>query len=187
VSLLLNSRTYPNNDSSWSHGKLESLLPYITDLHKDHIDSIGFQGFPHMSAANATQKIEQLTTDEFLPVELITEAAKELETDTIWLNTGTFKHMYTDSDAMRVTLNIEQRKKILEDIANEAKELKGQGLATSINLFAEDKSRTLEHVDWSYLQPNAQGQHADAQVFDLFVRNLRTNDIGFSLYDRAQP
>ncbi|HMH69824.1 MAG TPA: hypothetical protein VK502_00325, partial [Candidatus Saccharimonadales bacterium] len=89
VSILLNSRTYPDDDKAWNHGKLQSLVPYVADLPKGLVDSFGYQGFPSASAADASVAYSQLEAPDFLPARLAIEAAKKMAVKRIWLNTGT--------------------------------------------------------------------------------------------------
>jgi hypothetical protein len=183
--ILLNSISYPDNDVSWDHGEKSSLVPYVADLSKGLIDSIGLQGFPHQSAANVTPGSSQLNPRDFLPAELIAEAADTLGVKTIWLNTGTFKSMYTDDSSARISLTAAQRRTILTAIADEAQELRTHRYSVSVNVFAADKTQANEHVDWSYWPVGKADQSQDTVVLDSFIRQLRTNDVGFSLYDTA--
>lgn len=183
TSLLLNSHTYPDNDAAWDHGKTGSLLPYIKDVPSGLIDSIGYQGFPYMSPANSTTSASQLEAKDFMPGHLVVEIARRLGVSRIWLNTGTFLHKYTNNPAERVELKPTQREMTLASILREAIALKEQSLKVSINLFAADKSDTAEQVDWSYWQEDAPGESQDARALDLFIRQVRANQLEFSLYD----
>jgi hypothetical protein len=183
--LLLNSISYPDDDMSWSHGVKSSLDPYVADLPKGLIDSIGLQGFPHQSAANETPASSQLDPKDFLPAELINEAAKTLGVKMVWLNTGTFKSMYANDPAARVSLTPSQRRTILTDIEDETKELRSYQYEVSVNIFAADKTQASEHVDWSYWSAGKADQSQDTTVIDTFIRQLRADGVGFSLYDTA--
>jgi hypothetical protein len=186
VSIMLDSHTYPDNDTSWSKGKLASLTPYVATLPKKLVDSFGLQGFPTMSPANVSPVTSQLATREFLPESLAAEAAHAMGTDTIWLNTGTFKAMYTDDVAATVELTTAQRQQILQEVASEAQKLEDQHYKMTVNLFAEDKSQIAnERIDWSYWQSGKASESSDTTVFDSFVRQLRQSDVALSLYDSA--
>ncbi|HSW91332.1 MAG TPA: hypothetical protein VLG09_01640 [Candidatus Saccharimonadales bacterium] len=183
--ILLNSISYPDNDMSWSHGAKSSLNPYVKDLPKDLVDSIGLQGFPHQSAANETPASSQLDPKEFLPAGLIDEAAETLGVKTVWLNTGTFKSMYANDASARVSLTPSQRRTILTAVEEEAKELQGYQYEVSVNIFAANKAQASEHVDWSYWSAGKADQSQDTTVIDAFIRQIRADDISFSLYDTA--
>ena len=183
ASIMLNSRTYPSDDTSWNHGELKDLSPYVASLPKGLIDSFGYQGFPFLSPANSPDHIEQLKTADFLPRRLAISAAKQLGVHDIWFNTGTFARRYTDDPATEVTLSPAQRQTILDDILAEAKATKEAGFSLSVNLFAADKSTDSEHTDWSYWQPGQMASSKGAAMFDTFVRKLRQSSIDFSLYD----
>jgi hypothetical protein len=185
VSIMLNSETYPDNDVSWSHGAYKSLVPYVTNIPKGLVDSFGLQGFPEPPQANEPRDNSQLVVSHFLPVNLAANAAKQLGTSDIWLNTGTFKHMYTNDPAAEVSLSTAQRQSMLDSIATAAEQLKQQSFHVSVNLFAQDKSQTDENTDWSYWQTGHADTSPDTHVFDMFVRQLRASGIGFSLYDQV--
>lgn len=182
VSILLSGRTYPDDDSAWNHGELKSLVPYVTGLPKGLVDSIGYQGFPSASAANAPIPYSQLDARDFLPATIIIEAMKKLAIKNVWLNTGTFTRMYTDDPVAEIRLTASQRDMILQGVLMQAQLLKARHFHVSVNLFAADKSQSDEHTDWSYWQPGKATASADTTVFDMFVRRLRQNEIGFMLY-----
>jgi hypothetical protein len=183
VSILLNSRSYPGNDTSWSHGELASLLPYVDTLPDNLVDSFGYQGFPSEQPANSTSEDSKLTVDTFLPIQLALDAAQKIGVDSLWLNTGTYAAMYTNDPAAKVMLSAEQRATILSEITGEAKESQSHGYITSVNLFAEDKSNVDERTNWAYWTHGTNVIRDDSDVLRTFLHQLRTNRLGFSLYD----
>jgi hypothetical protein len=184
VSILLNSRTYQDYDTAWNNGKLQSLIPYLSGMKEGLIDSFGYQGFPYISPANAAEPINQLDTKDFIPINLAIEAARKLKVQDIWLNTGTFSSIFSNDPEEKVVITPARRQTILLGITNEAHTLKNKGFNVSINLFAEDKSATKEHINWSYWQKGGWSESPDAKVLTKFLRDLRFNGIGFSLYDQ---
>lgn len=183
ISILLNSRTYPNHDSSWAHGALKSLHPYLNGLPDNLVDSFGYQGFPSVAEANATHQYQLTNAKDFLPARLATEAARELDIKDVWINTGTFSRIYTDKPEGQVEMSADHREKILQTILNEVDVLRQDPIDLSINLFAEDKSLMQEHIDWSYWPKGSPEKGDDKQVFIKFVHQLRNRNLQLSLYD----
>lgn len=183
VSILLNSRTYPNHDPSWAHGALKSLRPYLADLPRNLVDSFGYQGFPSVSEANAAHHYRLTDAKDFLPAQIAIDAAHELGTQDVWINTGTFSRIYTDKPKSLVQLSAHDRQEILQTILKQVDELRSASTNLSVNLFAEDKSLMQEHVDWSYWPKGSPEKGDDKDVFIRFVHQLRTKDVKFSLYD----
>lgn len=179
VTIMLNSMTYPNNDTDWAHGKTESLAPYVADIPLGVLDSVGLQGFPHVSSASSPLPV----ADNFLPVDLAMELADKVGTKKVWLNTGTFKRTNMGGIQTEVVTTTEQRERLLDGIFQQAMKAHGRTYATSVNVFAEDKSDAHEHTDWSYWQPGKMNDSKDTVILDQFIRRLRQNGLGLSLYD----
>ncbi len=175
-SILLDAMSYPAGSTSYDDGSYVSLLPFVSGIPKGLVDSFGLQGFPWMPPAN--QKGDtNLNPSVFLNSSLAAEAAKQLGTSSIWLNTGTFAAMYTNNSAQTVSVSATQRQNILSGILTQATKLKSSGFSVTINLFGENKSNTSEATDWSY-------QTADAQaVFNSFVLQLGANHIDLWLFE----
>jgi len=183
VSLMLNSRSYPSADTSWNHGELRDLAPYVTTLPHGLIDNFGLQGFPFASPANTSDRTTQLNAPDFLPARLVISAAIRLGIHDIWFNTGTFGRRYTDDPAAQITLTPSQRQTTLDSILAEVETTKNAGFSVSVNLFAADKSADTEHTDWSYWPVGQMASSSATTTFDAFVRKLRQQGIGLSLYD----
>ena len=182
VSLLLDGLTYPDNDTDWSDGEIKSLSPYVRDIPTGLVDEMGLQGFPRLPQATEPKDESKLGIETFLPTTLLREAADTLRVSKVWMNTGTFRRMYTDVPSAQVTLSSGQREAILSAIFDQAKALKEtSSYDVSINLFAADKSETSEHVDWSYLKE----QSNDAPVLSRFITKLHDTSVEFSLYDQT--
>lgn len=183
ISLLLNSRTYPNHDAAWEHGSLKSLDSYVVDLPLGLVDRLGYQGFPSISEADAAHPYRLTKAKDFLPANLAQNAAKKIDIKDIWINTGTFSRIYTNDPKKEGHLTASERRDILSDILDQIALLDSASLQVSVNLFAEDKSLMSEHIDWSYWHKNTIGQGDDANVFIWFVSQLRSKGIDLSLYD----
>lgn len=179
VSIMLNSTTYPNNDTNWAYGESKSLKPYVAQVRSGLLDSVGLQGFPHISSPNDPIP----TANDFIPADLVMELADVAGTKNVWLNTGTFKRTNMGGMQTEVTLTTDQRKTLLDGILLQALKVHGRSYATSVNIFAEDKSDAHEHTDWSYWQPGKMTQSKDTAILDQFIRSVRQNSLGLSLYD----
>lgn len=183
VSLLLDGHTYPDYDTSWANGKMVSLLPYVEDLPQNFIDVIGLQGFPRKAQKNDNTTADRLNVDSFLPGKLLEEAAEKLNTSSVWFNTGTFREMYVDDPTATVSLTPEERRRILTEILSQASSLQSTGRDVAINIFAENKSHTAEHVDWSYPELSLHPPTKDDVVLRPFLSAAHHKKIPISLYD----
>lgn len=146
---LLNTKTYQESDKNWAFGKIESPKPWVEDIKKEYLLKVGLQGFPWQSPNN--EKI-LLDTDvkEYLPLSSIDEMIKVTQTKEIFLNTGTFYKKYTQDKKRSISVSAKERKKILEELLYQSNKIQEKGVNLTINLFAEDKSKTPEDTDWSY-------------------------------------
>jgi hypothetical protein len=183
TSILLNATTYDPNDLEYENGDYISLTPYLEDIQKDLVDSVGIQGFPWVSRANQTRR-EIFRASEFLQPELAIEAARELRTRDIWFNTGTFAAKYTQVPEQRVTITQAERKAILKDILTTAKSTENyqqNEYRVFINLFSEDKSATQEATDWSYFQDNE-----SKSVLREFLAKAAELNLPVALYDKSK-
>ncbi len=183
TSILLNATTYEPTDLEYNNGDYLSLIPYLQDLDKNLINSLGIQGFPFVSRANQERR-EIFKAEEFLQPDLAVDAAKELRTRDIWFNTGSFAAKYTASDEHRVSISPNERKAILAGILETAKSLQTyqqNEYRVSVNLFSEDKSYATEATDWSYFQtPDHEA------IFKDFMRKAQDQEIPVSLYDKTR-
>ena len=179
ASVMLGSQTYPSNDTEWLNGSFKSLTPYTQGIPKGLIDSFGYQGFPWQPAAN-TNGYELIDPKKFLRTDYAIGAAEALGVRTIWLNTGTFARSHTADSATEVAMSPAERARILTGITDQAAALKRQGFEVSINIFAEDKSATVEAVDWSYW-PAGEARNSKARpVLTDFMR--RSNEQGVPVW-----
>ncbi len=171
VSVMLNSQTYPGNDTSYSHGEYKSLSSYVQSVPKGLIDSFGYQGFPWMPPANQPGPSD-LDAANYLRTSLAAEGARAAGTLSIWFNTGTFRKSYTNNSAKTVTMSSDKRAQILQSVLGQAKQLKDQGFNVAVNIFAGDKSGSAEAIDWSYLAGS------DLQTYNSFSGQLLAAGIG---------
>ena len=180
AAVLLESKTYPHANS-WEGGKYVSLVPFIESIPKGLIDSFGLQGFAW--PPTAPNEAPMLDPEKFLRIDLAAQAARTLGVQEIWFNTGVFAASYVVSKANPYILSPEQRQSILDGIVAQAKRLKGQGLAVSVHLFAQDKSKVGEAIDWSFWQPGQQATSASAPVLKTFFGDLKQSAVGVWLFD----
>jgi len=179
-SVLLNSATYETDDFDWKSGEYLDLSPYVAGLKKEYIDSFGIQGFPWIAPAGESGEITD--AGEFINYRLAVDAAKNLGVKKIWVNTGTFSRRYTDDERKMVYVNAPQRAAIFDSILSEILKIKNNGYSVSVNVFAEDKSKTEEACDWSYLSAN--NEEADRIVFRNFLNELYQNEVGVSVFNQ---
>lgn len=181
-SILLSAISYEPDDLLWENGDYLNLVPYLININRDLIDSLGIQGLPWISTAYQTPVKQIFKADEFLQPDIAISAAQELRTRDIWFNTGTFNAKYTDDPEGRIFVSLNQRKGMLDGIIDVAKYIKGYQLneyRVSINLFSEDKSETLEATDWSYFQ-NKESQ----DILKEFIWKAEESGINVSIFDK---
>ena len=182
TSILLNSATYETTDFNWENGDYQSLLPFVKGIAPGLVEYAGLQGFPWMARQGGTATI--FNAAEFLNPELLTEMAQSLGTKKVWFNTGTFVNKYTLDPARIVAVSPERRKAILTTVHDQALSLKDEGYSVSINIFAEDKSKSSEETDWSYWKDNQPFQSTSTPVITDFIGQLHQEGIAFWLFDK---
>jgi len=181
VSILLNSRTHPDNDTTWSNGEIKSLVPYLNAIPDGLLDSFGYQGFPSQSPANSSPGYHLLKADQFLPTGIAQQAMTTLGIEKIWFNTGTYASIYTSDADKTVRQSTAQRRDILQQIVQQSRQMRD--VDVSINIFAEDKTKTPESINWSYWQGSSPEKSPDAHALADFIATLQNEHIEFSLYD----
>lgn len=181
-SILLNATTYDPTDVNWDNGDYISLSPYVDALDNKLVTSVGIQGFPWMTNAQQAKRTI-FKAQEFLQPDLAIGMAQVLRTRDIWINTGAFASKYTNDPTKTVHLSIAERKALLDDILQVAvniRDYQENQYRVSINLFAEDKSRTTEATDWSYFQ----SKESEATLKD-FLMNVENAGIPLSISDKT--
>lgn len=182
VSLLLDSRTYASNDTHWQSGKTASLVPYVKDIPRGLVDRVGLQSFPWVGRGDDAA-VQRLSAADYLPAHLIREMARQLGVQNVWLNTGTFSRMHAGVDG-EVTMGASKRAELLEGTARVAATLMSDEFMVTVNVFAQDKAKTEERVDWSYWHTGARSERdAQAKTLTTFLRLLRGSGVRVSLYD----
>ncbi len=183
-SVLLDATTYQPTDVNYDNGDYLNLTPYLQDIDKTLVSSIGIEGFPWVSRATTTRR-EIFDAREFLQPDFAIAAAQELHTRDIWFNVGSFAAKYTNNAADRVNLTVNERQAILDSIlstANYVQNYQQNQYRVSVNLFAEDKSQTSEATDWSFFQ-----DADNEQVLKNFLANAQGKNIPVWLYDAKHP
>ena len=175
--ILLDSKSY-DIGKTWWQGSYKSFAPYITSINTSHIQTFGIQWFPWVSNDGVSQSYN---ANEFLPVDLASEAADILSIKNIWFNTGTMKRKYQTNT---VNITPEQRALIFTGIINQASLLQTKGYTILINIFAQNKFATSEATDWSYIE-NASDAVLSAHegVFKSFLQSSRSKWIKIWLFD----
>jgi hypothetical protein len=178
-SFLLNSITYSPDDVDWANGNYETFTPYVKNIDRKVVDSIGVQGFPWVSAKSLKgPRTELFTAAKFMGMDFAMEAGETLDTRDIWVNTGTFSAKYTNSPEQKSTVSPAGRKEIFNEIINELVRTKNERFRVRLNIFAEDKSNTREATNWTYLDTE-EGQ----SLFIEVVRKLEDAQIDISIFD----
>lgn len=180
--VLLNSATYETTDFNWENGDYASWMPYLKGLTPGTIDYVGMQGFPWVSPQGGNGAI--LNAAEFLIPELLAEAADYLKIKQVWYNTGTFSRKYALDPERLATMLPERRKAVAATIMDQALILRDKGYTVSVNMFAEDKSRSKEETDWSYWSNNDPFSSLHTPVLTEFIASSNRQGISFWLFDK---
>lgn len=182
ASIMLDSMTYPSA-SSWSNGTYSSLLPYVQNMPAGLLDSMGLQGFPWSPPANHQDWGTNGEPQSYLRVDLAAQAARSLNVNSVWLNTGTFRVSYAGKAGQQVDIAPARRQQLLFETVDQAKVLQRQGFQVSVHLFAQDKSAVAEGIDWSYWPTNQASASPSTAVLQSFVHALQVQSIQLWLFD----
>jgi hypothetical protein len=177
LSIMLNSQTYKPGDTGWANPSYASLTPYTKNIDKKLVNSFGLQGFPWSKPANLGGET-YANPEQFLNPNLAMQAARSLNTKKLWFNSGTYRAIHTNHKNKTVLLHAAERQKILNSILTQVKTVRKAGFNTTVNIFAEDKSRSDEAADWSYLKTPE-----TLLILKHFISQCRAHDINVSLYD----
>lgn len=182
ASILLDSMTYPSI-STWSNGTQVSLLPYVQNMPTGLLDSFGLQGFPWVPPANQPGWATNGEPQNYLRVDLAAQAARNLNVNKIWLNTGTFSMSYAGKAGEQVVVTPARRQQLLLETITQLQTLQKQGFQVSLHLFAQDKSTVNEAINWSYWPTGQASLSQYTSVFKSFVHELQANNIPLWLFD----
>lgn len=177
TSILLGSMSYDPEDINFENGDYISWVPYIKNINRSLLDSVGIQGFPWISPNN-TRRRENINPDEYLSTRILLEGARYLRKREVWFNTGTFSQKYTNDQNKLAILSVTKRKAILNNTLQVLKEAQDQGYRVWINVFAEDKSKLNEATNWSYLD-----NEESRIIFREFIPKLKEQDVTLSIFD----
>jgi hypothetical protein len=176
LSLLLDNQTYDYRRNDYAGAPLE---PYLAGIGKSNISSFGLQGFPWAPGAASNDR-PIYDAAEFLSAAPAIEAAKSLGVASIWFNTGTFAAMYAADPVNRAVASPAQRAAILASILGQANTVKKAGFDIAINIFAQNKSKEAEAIDWSYWNGLSDIGNPNGLALSEFV--LRARAAGIFLY-----
>jgi hypothetical protein len=187
VSILLDSRSYPNDDPAWAKGEYKSLRPYVADIPEGTVDSFGYQGFPWLPPADSPDD-SKTTVDaaKYLRASIASEAAEVLGIKDVWFNTGTFGKAHAASPDTIVHVEPADREDMLDGVMSQVRELRHEGLEVAVHLFSEDKSKTKEGMDWSYWSQGHPKTGEATKLFQDFVRKAGLGNVPIWLYDDYQ-
>lgn len=178
--ILMNAASYDPSDTKWANARYVDFLPYIQDIIPRTVESFGIQGFPWKSGKR-DEDVVSMSPDAFLHVERAASAAKWLGVGRIWINSGTFGKMNQGGTLLSCTPA--ERAIVLGGLLRNARQLKREGYTVSINLFAEDKIRTSEHIDWSYGDLNDRNNPLRNVLFSFTKKNDALG-IGLSYFNQ---
>lgn len=176
--LLLSSSTYENDRFEWSDGEYASLVPYVSGIQPQLVESLGIEGFPWMPPRESG-RFGVLDAREYLNAKLAMEAADTLGIRDIRFFTGTFSEKYTLDSDKKIVLDPGRRKDMLNGIIAEVESAKKKGYSVSMTLFVADESASLRATNWSYRTGPVSYLHQS--VFVDFVAKMNDLHIPISL------
>jgi hypothetical protein len=113
---------------------------------------------------------------KLLPMNLIDEASKILNTKNIWINTGTIGSIYT----REIRLLPSERLQTLNSLIMYMRVLKLRGYTPMIHIFSQNNlDRDNDNTDWSYTQSKE-----DLTIFGEFLRRAHGSSIEVWFYDQ---
>ena len=180
LDLLFNSTSYNWNDKQWQKPLIQNFNQYLLKIDKKLINRLWIQGFPFVSRkSDSVNKNEELNIQlkSYLNTALLMESTNYLNIKKVGINTGTFSEKYRSiKDQIKLTnLN---RQSLHDQTIQEIQNLKNVGYDTAVNLFLENKLKTLEETNWSYLD-----SVESRELFRQLVFKLDQNRILLSIFD----
>jgi hypothetical protein len=166
ITILMDAKTYTNTDYNTANGRAISWKPYLTKIDKDTVHSIGMQGFTWYSKDSNDQLADP---KDYLPINILIEAAKIIGVSTVWINTG---QAYQSQGTSLTTIPTSQRNRINQELAAQILRLRQTGLNVELNLFLENKIQTPEGVNWSYGNSSQ-----ESQLFSNFISTMQYMEV----------
>lgn len=178
--ILLNSRSYDSSDTNWERPRSDSFSDYLDGIPKGSVDIFAIQGFPWLPPSG--DRSDPLTDPTaFLNPENAAEAAKKLGVSSVWVHTGTFRTMYAGTNDS-VSVSATDRERILRSILEVTERIgRKAGIDAVLSLFASDKSKSAEAIDWSYdLGSGSEDSYLRDIIREAFCDGIRVSVFGES-------
>jgi hypothetical protein len=179
LSIMLDNQTYNYLTGDYEDG---SLAVYLDGINKSYVSSFGLQGFP-WAPARGLDDGSVIDASVFLGAGRAIAGAKALGVNSIWFNSGTFGAMYAQDPQKTVAMDAGRRGAILDSIFAQANEAKAAGFNVMVNIFAQNKSREDEAIDWSYWSAPADINGPSGLVLSKFASQAAAADISLSIFD----
>lgn len=175
LAILLDSQVGEHNRSSM-------LLAYTRLIDDGAVNVVGLQGFPWHAPTRHDRRSAVVDAGEFLQAEMIDEVAKSLKVKDVLLNSGSYRRRLM-RDGGNLTIAVKDRQQILQTELAEAVKLRAKGYNVIFNIFAENKLKSKEAVDWSYWS-HATINDESVGIFKDFIHKLHQHQVKLSIYDK---
>jgi hypothetical protein len=181
LDLLFDSKSYNWNDKKWQKPSTQNFNQYLIKINKKLIDKLWLQGFPYSARKSEllpnSKKISETQISEYLNIEILKQSADYLGIKNIGINTGTFSQKYLSAKD-KITLTNSDREKLQNNLVKTIQTLKNSNYQISVNLFLQNKLKTPEETNWSYLD-TLESQ----ELFRQFVYKLNLDMVQVSIFD----
>jgi hypothetical protein len=166
TTILMDTKSYEPDDYDYARGKAVSWAPYLNRVKKELVTTMGIQGFTWYSKDGT----DELTDPkQYLPTNLVVEAANQLGVKSVLVNTGQAK-AYKSTTGSIVSIPEAKRRSINNQVAAQILSINNLGFSITAILFVEDKIYT-EGVNFSY--PDSEGAMFRLLVNDLNYAKVR--------------
>jgi hypothetical protein len=170
TTILMDTKSYEPDDIDYARGTATSWSPYLIRVNKNLVTTIGIQGFTWYSKDG---RDELTDPKQYLPTNLVVEAANQLGVKNVLVNTGQAK-AYKSTSGSIVSIPDAKRRGINNQVAAQILSIHNQGFGVTANFFVEDKIDT-EGVNFSY-------PDSDGAMFRLLVNDLNYAKVKIGMF-----
>lgn len=170
VTILMDTKSYDPSDYDYANGKAVSWSPYLARVKKNLVTTIGIQGFTWYAKDGSD---EMTDPKQYLPSNLLIDAAQQLGIKKVLVNTGQAKAYKSNSGITQIP--DVKRRRINNEVAAQILKISNNGLEVTANFFVENKINTGEGIDFSY-------PPEDSAMFRLMINDLNYAKVRIGMF-----